>query len=378
MRVFVKLIALIPMLALMSFSSSAVALDAPSSAKSAGQVVAFGTLHGASYRIDVPADWNHSLVVYFHGYSPTPLTFTAQETLSPMFDPMLERHYALIQSGYSAGGWAVEQAATDTEQLRKLFVEKYGAPKQTFVFGMSMGGALTAMTIETQPAIYAGALSLCGVVEPTNRMVQRDFALRAAFDYYFPGLLGELVPVPADFEPNAALEKKVAAALASKPAAMQALLRWYGAADARNIVGVIVFSAYEVKELQQRTHGNPFGNADLIYVGSGDDFALNDGVRRYHADQKAADYLARWYTPTGNLTRPLLELHDTGDPLVPANTGFEYALATQRMGHSQNFVQQYVNHEGHCVFTPDEIGRAFDEVVDWVKSGKPPKSGKLD
>lgn len=159
---------------------------------------------------------------------------------------------------------------------------------------------------------------------------------------------------------------------------MQAMLRWYGAADAQNIVGVIVFSAYEVKELQQRTHGNPFGNADLIYVGSGDDFALNDGVRRYRADPKAANYLARWYTPTGNLTRPLLELHDTGDPLVPAGTGFEYALATQRLGHGDNFVQQYVNREGHCVFTPEQIGRAFDELVDWTKSGKPPKSGKLD
>jgi hypothetical protein len=115
----------------------------------------------------------------------------------------------------------------------------------------------------------------------------------------------------------------------------------------------------------------------MIYVGSGDDAALNDGVHRYRADAKAAAYLGRWYTPTGKLTRPLLELHDTGDPLVPASGGSEYALAALRSGHGDNFVQQYVNREGHCVFTPNEIGRAFDEVVQWIDSGKAPPSGKL-
>jgi hypothetical protein len=150
------------------------------------------------------------------------------------------------------------------------------------------------------------------------------------------------------------------------------------AADARNLGPVIGFIGYEVNEMQLRTHANPFGNADMIYVGSGNDFALNDGVKRYRADAAAASYLARWYTPSGKLTHPLLELHDSGDPLVPASTAFEYALIAQRAGHGDNFVQQYVNREGHCAFTPDEIGHAFDELVDWVRNGKRPESGKLN
>jgi pimeloyl-ACP methyl ester carboxylesterase len=153
-------------------------------------------------------------------------------------------------------------------------------------------------------------------------------------------------------------------------------VRWYGAADAHNLAPVVAFAGYEVAELQRRAHGLPVGNAELIYVGSGDDAALNDGVQRYRADTKAAAYLARWYTPTGKLTRPLLALHDTGDPLVPAYGANEYALAVQRAGHDGNFVQQYINREGHCVFTPNEIGRAFNEVVAWIDSGKPPLSGK--
>ncbi len=166
--------------------------------------------------------------------------------------------------------------------------------------------------------MYAGALSLCGAIGPSNAFLQRDFALRAAFDYYFPGLLGPLVPVPADYEPDERVEARIAGAFARNPAALHALLGLYPAADARSLVPVIAFITYDVKELQQRTRGNPFGNADAIYVGSGDDAALNDGVKRYRADAQAAAYIARWYTPSGKLLRPLLALHDTGDPLVPA------------------------------------------------------------
>ena len=88
--------------------------------------------------------------------------------------------------------------------------------------------------------------------------------------------------------------------------------------------------------------------------------------------------MARFYTPTGKLTRPLLALHDTGDPLVPASTAYEYALQAQRAGHGDNFVQKFVNKQGHCVFTPDEIDRAFGELLDWVHAGRRPASGRLD
>ena len=336
-----------------------------------------GTLEGAAYRIDIPDDWNHNLVVFFHGYSVTPVTWEKGERISPMFDGMLKRGYAVIQSAYSATGWAVEEGAADTERLRKAFVAKHGPPTQTLVSGMSMGGTLTAMTIESQPDVYAGALSLCGAIEPSDRLMQRDFALRAAFDYYFPNVLGPLVPVPEKFLPTTAIIDKVKAAMHANPKAMHALLSWYGVGDADSLPDVIVFNTFEVREMQQRTHANPFGNADLIYTNTGDDFALNTGVARYRADAAAAQRMGRFYSPTGKLTRPLLALHDTGDPLVHASTAFEYALAAQRAGNGDNFVQQFVNHEGHCVFTPEQIDRAFGELLDWVNKGKRPPSGPL-
>lgn len=336
-----------------------------------------GKLAGAAYRIDVPPDWNRRVVVFFHGTAETPLTYAANEPLWPMFRHMLERKYAVIQSGYSAGGWALEEAMRDTERLRRFFVGKHGKPTQFLVAGMSMGGALVAMTIEKQPDTYAGALSLCGALEPSDTLFQRDFALAAAFDFYFPGVLPSLVPVPNGYVANEATTKRIAAALASKPAAAQSLLRWYGAGDLAALPDVIADTLTDFRDLQHRAHGNPLGNADLIYTNSGDDAALNAGVRRYRADAQAAAWLARWYTPNGKLMRPLLALHDIGDPLVPAAGAFAYALAAQRAGHGGNFVQQYVDRSGHCVFEPGEVARAFDQLVAWVGAGVRPVPGAL-
>jgi pimeloyl-ACP methyl ester carboxylesterase len=341
------------------------------------QSVDVGSLKGASYRIDVPANWNHELVVFFHGTATEPVVFKVDELLSPMFEPLLARGYAVIQSGYSATGWAVAEGTVDSEHLRQYFVAKYGAPKRSFVMGMSMGGALLTQAIEHQPKVYNGALSFCGAIEPSDRLMQRDFALRAAFDYYFPEVLGALVPVASSYVPDDAAEARIAAALARNPAATQSLLRLYGAATTQSLAPVLAGITYDIQEMQQRTRGNPFGNADFIYTGSGDDAALNAGVKRYRAESAAQAYLSRWYTPSGKLLRPLLAVHDVGDPLVPASSAFEYALIAQRAGHGENFVQQYANHEGHCVFTPEEIGVAFDELIEWTSSGHRPASGKL-
>ena len=194
-----------------------------------------GTIDGAAYRIDIPREWNRGLVVFYHGYAVTPVTFEKGERISPMFDGMLARGFAVLQSAYSATGWAVEEGVADTERLRKAFVAKHGNPKETYLSGMSMGGTLIVLALEENPALYDGALSLCGVLEPTDRLMQRDFALRAAFDRYFPDVLGPLVPVPADFAPTDALVAKVAAAMQANPAATRALLSFYGVADAKTL-----------------------------------------------------------------------------------------------------------------------------------------------
>ena len=39
------------------------------------------------------------------------------------------------------------------------------------------------------------------------------------------------------------------------------------------------------------------------------------------------------------------------------------------------FVVKYTNGQGHCQFTPDQTGKAFDELRIWVKSGNKAKPG---
>ena len=88
----------------------------------------FGTLQGAQFRIDVPENWNHGLVVYYHGYQAENHggTFDQAKPIEPTLAVFTNAGYAVIQSGYSRGGMALEQAIPETEALRKYFVEHYG------------------------------------------------------------------------------------------------------------------------------------------------------------------------------------------------------------------------------------------------------------
>jgi hypothetical protein len=54
-----------------------------------------------------------------------------------------------------------------------------------------------------------------------------------------------------------------------------------------------------------------------------------------------------------------------------------YQDEVQVAGAEQNLVQQIVDREGHCDFTQDEIGDAFDAMVRWAKGGPRPIPGVI-
>lgn len=359
--------------------------DAPSTPpkilKNAAGTVETGSMGNADYRIDVPANWNHSLVVFYHGYSERPFHYRADTQLHDQARPMFQRGFAVIQSGYSQVGWALQAAYPETERLRKYFGKKYGQPKETFVAGGSMGGALTMMTMELNPKPYVGALDLCGAVEPTYEFAQRRFAWRAAFDYYFPNILPPLVPTPPDFQETDAIKQKVFQALKSKPTAAAALREMMFEHTDLQVANMITYITWQMADFQRKAGGNPFDNRNYIYTRSSDDshtdYALNDGVRRYAADDKARKWVVTWYTPTGKLTKPMLALHTVFDPLIPATSMTLYGRMVEEAGFGNNYVQKYVHREGHCAMNADEVGRAFDELLLWVHQKKIPQAGLL-
>ena len=341
-----------------------------------------GILNGVAYRIDIPANWNHAAVVFYHGYALKPASFHIAERLAGQQEPFFERRYAVLQSAFSQTGWALQQAYPETESLRRYFVKKYGQPRETFVAGGSMGGQLVAITLELNPKPYLGGLDLCGSVGPTSQSFGRRFAMRAAFDYYFPDVMPPLVPVPADYEDTIADRDKVLTALRSNPASALLMRSLTGLHTDLDLAHDIAYWTFVVADMQHRGGGNPFDNRNYIYAGtsptsSASDLELNAKVKRYAAVPQSRAYLMRHYTPNGHLGRPMLALHTIYDPIVQVSQLASYDREVQAAGAEDNFVQQIVDREGHCNFTENEIGDAFDEMVRWAHGGKRPTPGVL-
>jgi pimeloyl-ACP methyl ester carboxylesterase len=339
----------------------------------------FGKLQGAEYRIDVPANWNHGLILYCHGYDPhtVGVGYDPKKPLPPELAVFVKLGYALAQTGYSTGGWAVEQAIPDVENLRKHFIETYGQPKETFITGHSMGGLLTVVMIEANPQTYDAGLDLCGAVESAPRLLSRGFDTRVLFDYYFPGVFPSPAKAPKDFELTEQLSKTVFDRIQAKPQAAAAIRKLTGIHNNKDLTATIILVTYILKEIEQRAGGNPFDNRDRIYSGTADDNALNDNVKRYAADPGAIAYLQRYVTLTGHLTRPVLAIHTTYDPLVPPAVPNSYSLLTREAGSGDLFVQQYVKHDGHCKITAEETEKGFQELRHWKDTKQAPKAGWL-
>jgi len=341
-----------------------------------------GMLDGAPYRIDIPNDWNHNLIVYYHGYAEQPVTFHIAERPVGQQETLLDRHYAIVQSAYSQTGWALPQAYPETEALRQYFSRRFGTPREIYVVGASMGGALVMVTLELNPKPYIGGLDLCGAVGPTSASFDRRFAMRAAFDYYFPGLMPQLVPVPADFEPDRSERDHILNALRENPEGAAAMRSLMGLHTDAEVASDIAYFTYVIGDMQRRAGGNPFDNRNTIYSGtnpdsSAGDYVLNDKVRRYAAQPSARAYLLHHYTPTGRLGKPMLAVHTVYDPVVPVSQITAYSHQVESAGFSQNLVQQYVHREGHCTLRPDEVGAAFDELVSWTHGNRRPAPGEL-
>jgi len=347
---------------------------------SAAPKVETGIINGAAFRIDIPENWNGGLVVYCHGYNATPVTYKADAAI-PFLAAFTDQGYAVAQSGYATGGWAVQEAAVDTESLRRYFISKYGVPKETYLTGHSMGGFLTMMLMEMYPTVYDAALPMCGPLASTESFQSRGaFDAVVLFSYYFPGILPDPTKIPKDFVTGTgdrALNAKITAALESSPDKSAALRHQNNLKSNKDLAGTLTFLVYLIKELNERSGGNPFDNRNVIYSGTIDDNTLNTEIPRYAADPKAVAYLRQNYTPTGKIAKPMLAIHTSYDPLVPVTIPNTYSTLVELAGTQSLFVQQFVKHDGHCNIQPAEISRGFSELREWKKNGTRPVGGEL-
>jgi pimeloyl-ACP methyl ester carboxylesterase len=331
-----------------------------------------GVLNAARFRIEIPAQWNKGLVLYAHGYTMVgdPPSNPDSPRAKALRDVFLLRGFAFAESAYSAQGWAVKEGVEDTEALRRYFVRKYGGVAETYITGHSMGGHITVAIIERYPEAYQGAMPMCGPLGAAVDFLNVGvFDMLVTFEALFPGTIG------SPYEPSRETANNVKSAIAAQPERAARYAQRY-ARTVQQLPGALALFHVVLGELKQRAGGAPFDNRNRIYVGFGEDVAVNRAVKRYTADPSARDYVRQYATPTGRTADPILTLHTISDGLVLGSDVTAYELPAAIAGTSDRFVARFVEASGHCNFTPAQTGHAFDALLAWARNGKRPDAGE--
>ena len=348
----------------------------------ATQVVTGSTGRGAHYEFAVPDNWNGQLVVYGHGIvdpSAPVAVPTTQDGYNRLRDALLARGFAVASSSYSENGYALKDAAQRLHQLSGLFTARFGQPSRTFLVGHSLGATAVQMLAEKFPQQYDGALAMCGLLGGSVPEVQYLGHVRVLFDAYFPGVLpGDLLDVPnATFRPGDPLFLAVLGALqqgfftpGSPTLAFAQAAKLPFTNPTELITGALNAIGFNIRftnDVLKRTHGHSFfDNIDTVYPA-----AVNGIVDRFAATPDAVNYLQHYYTPTGDLSFPMLTLHTTRDPVVPV---FHQAIYGS-IAPAEWLVQRTVNAFGHCSFNEQEMVTAFEDLVRWVNECVRPAGG---
>lgn len=358
----------------------------------------WGVLNGAGYRMEVPANWNGKLVMWAHGYRGTGLELTVDN--HPLRAFLLQQGYAWAASSYSKNAYDPAQGAKDTHALTSAFIDTFGKPSRIYITGASMGGHVTGVVAEQWPAVYAGAMPICGVLGDYELF---DFFLD--FNVAAQTLSGQnqLYPYGADYltvtvpATKAALGPAFPYALNANGQSLKGLtqLRSGGVRPVfdqgwnfwNGLAGDFLFGLGVGDGTLPRQPGVAPQNSDVTYQFDADpalspaENLFNQSVQRITADRQARhrNGLANVPPTTGDLRIPMVSLHTLGDLFVPFQMEIEYAKRVQAKGWSHNLVQRATRDYGHCSFTPVELVQTFSALVGWVEGGvKPAGDNVLD
>jgi pimeloyl-ACP methyl ester carboxylesterase len=373
-----------------------------------------GTLpDGATWKAEVPPNWNGTLLLYSHGYR-----FPGPNDAVDVGDPatggvLLNQGFALAGSSYAHTGWALQEGIGDQLGVLDEFRQQVGPPDTTIAWGHSLGGIMTAGLVQAAPQRFDGALPMCGVlaggVGTWNQALDGLFA----FKVLLAGATELDIVRIADPVGNAQRANQILAAAQSTPqgrarlglvAALGDSPGWTDptkpepapddfATRLNNQIGSIAslgipFGFFARAELEARAGGNPSWNTGVdyarqltrsidlpevqaLYDAAGLDLHADlrtlNRAERISADPGAVQYLSDHVSFNGDLGGvPVLSIHTTNDPLVNVEQEQAYASAVDRAGDSDLLRQAFVNRAGHCTFTPAETLAAVQTLLDRV------------
>ncbi len=370
---------------------------------------------GATYTIEVPVDWNGTLLLYSHGYVTPGEANPARDAGDPRTAAYLLAHrFALAGSSYASTGYAVKDGLRDQIDVLDVFAKSVGKPKHTIAWGHSMGGIITAGLVQTHPERFDGALPMCGVLAGTtagwNGLAVAEHAFKTLLAAHDPLKEARL----SDPIGNVALATQRANDAATTPAgrarlaliaALDGIPAWYPpsvteptetAAKTDALIAwlrrVFVPFAFGYRaELEHRAGGNLSSTTGFSYANAFEGLAERELIVKLYraadldlrADLRALDdappltadlpammYAMRNIDLNGRITIPVLTVHTIADGLVPVNEEAAYASAVAAAGKSALLRQLFVKRAGHCAFTSGETIAAIHLIERRVLTGR--------
>jgi pimeloyl-ACP methyl ester carboxylesterase len=331
--------------------------------------------------------WNGDLVIFAHGYVPvtapldipwSQMTFvknvgTGEFTTLPR--EVNDMGFAFATTSYSVNGLAVTQGVDDVVDLVRVFSEQVGSPNRVYLVGASEGGLVTTLAIEKSPDLFAGGLAACGPIGDFRGQVNYWGDFRAVFDYLMDTPDLNVLPGTAVNIPKSLMSKwdsvympRIGSVLMSNPMGAAQLMAVSGMPFDPNTVGettlgILWYNVFATNDAIKKLGGQPYDNQTRVYAGSFNDGLLNAGIKRYHAKPAALEEIANNYETSGVLLRPLVTMHTTGDPIVPA---WHQTLYTNKVFGNNPLSPYYpvtIDRYGHCAFTWSEMAAGFAGLV---------------
>ncbi|MFJ8149708.1 hypothetical protein ACIQ6R_32405 [Streptomyces sp. NPDC096048] len=352
--------------------------------------------NGAHYTMAVPEDWNGSLVVHAHGGPDLGESSDPSRSTDDLerWAVMVDEGYAWAGSAYRRGGYGARMAAADTENVRRLFTERFGRPERTYLHGQSWGGDVAAKVAETygrRPGAYDGVLLTNGVLGGGSRGYDYRVDLRAVYQYYchnHPRPTEPQYPLWQGLRPDSTMTTAGLRARLQECTGYSSEPEDRTVLQQRNLDDILAvtripertleshlkFATFTFRDIVTNRLGgrNPWSNRGVRYSGSHDDKALNAGVERFSADPSARRDLSYDSDLTGRVSLPVLTLHAIDDPTAFVEHEAAYRATVQGAGRGGNLVQTFTNEAEHSSLSDSEYANSISALDTWARSGRKP------